>query len=137
MPSGWGDANDACPFCDNAWDLDELRRHVQIKINHLKEVSRRREAAEMKVAPLVTLLRKVQSALDVLVRYGALARPPLLSIQAVRDYSTSCTVTAATLAAFLPLADTIAALAARRRCRSQSSMRAVWENAVSAPEPGS
>jgi recombinational DNA repair ATPase RecF len=103
-------ANHACPFCDSAWDLDDLRRHVQIKIDHLKEVSRRRQAAEAKAEPLVALLRKIQSALDFLVRYGDLARPPL-TIQTVRDHSVSCAITATTLAAFLPLADTIAALA--------------------------
>ena len=68
------------------------------------------QRAEAKLAPLVVLLRKIESALDVLVRYGALARPPL-AIQAVRDYGASCAATAATLNAFLPLADAIAARA--------------------------
>ena len=104
-------ANDACPFCDTPWDLDDLRAHVQTKIEHLEGISRKREAAEAKIAPLVVLLRKNQSALDLLVRYGPLAKPPL-TLRVVRDYIEQCAANAATLEALLPLADTIAALAA-------------------------
>jgi recombinational DNA repair ATPase RecF len=100
----------ACPFCDIAWDLDGLKWHVQAKIDQLKEVSRRRDAAETKIAPLITALRKVQAAMDTLVHYAELATPPL-AMQATRDYSATCGTAAEKLAVFLPLADTITALA--------------------------
>jgi len=52
-------ANDACPFCDDAWDLDELRMHVQVKIEHLKEVSRRRKAAAERVNDFETRTARI------------------------------------------------------------------------------
>lgn len=99
----------ACPFCDTTWDLDGLKRHVQAKIAHLNEVSRRRKAAETKIAPLITTLRKVQATIVTLVQYAVLATPPL-AIQATRDYGTSCGTVAGRMAVLLPLADTITAL---------------------------
>lgn len=99
----------ACPFCDTTWDLGGLKRHVQAKIDHLKEVSRRRKAAETKIAPLIAVLRKVQAAIDTLVSYAALVTPALAT-QATRDYSATCGTAAERLAVLLPLADIITVL---------------------------
>ncbi len=99
----------ACPFCDMAWNPDELKKHVQAKLDHLKEVSRKRTAAEKKIAPLIVLLRKVQGLTDTLIRYAALVVPPL-AMQGASDYSASCKIAGDTLAALLPLADTITVL---------------------------
>lgn len=99
----------ACPLCDTPWDLDGLKKHVQTKIDHLKEVSRRRMAAETKIAPLIAALRKVQAAINTVVGYGALAMPPV-AIEAARDYSTNCGTAIERLAVLLPLAETITVL---------------------------
>ncbi|MCK4303514.1 MAG: AAA family ATPase [Candidatus Eisenbacteria sp.] len=100
---------EACPFCDTAWNLDELKKHVQAKLHHLREISRKRMAAEIKIAPLIVLLRKVQVAIDALVRYAALATPPL-AMQGASDYSAYCKSAADRLATVLPLAGTITVL---------------------------
>ena len=100
---------EACPFCDTSWNLTELKRHVQAKINHLIEVSRKRKAAETKIAPLIVVVRKVQAAINTLVGYGALAIPPV-AIGAARDYSTNCGNSVEKLSALLPLAETITVL---------------------------
>jgi hypothetical protein len=47
---------ESCPFCDDAWDLDKLRLHVQGKLDHLREVSLKRKAIEERLAPLASLL---------------------------------------------------------------------------------
>ena len=47
-----------CPFCDTAWDIDDLKKRVQVKIDRLKEVSLKRTAAEKKIAPLIVALGK-------------------------------------------------------------------------------
>ncbi len=99
----------ACPFCDTAWDLNELKKHVQAKIDHLKDVSSKRTAVEAKIAPLIALLRQVHVSIDVLVRYAALATPPL-PMQGASDYGTRCKSAANELAAILPLVRAIALL---------------------------
>lgn len=99
----------ACPFCDTFWDLGELKKHVQAKIDHLEEVSRKRKAAETKMAPLVTALRKVKTSTDMLVRYGMLATPPV-DMQTARDYSAICEAAVERLTTFLPVVETITVL---------------------------
>lgn len=103
------EASGACPFCDTAWDLDELKKHVQAKIDRLKEVSRKRTAAETKIAPLIAVLLKVQVAIDTLVRYAALATPPL-AMQTASDYGAYCKSAGDRLVSVLPLVGTIKVL---------------------------
>ena len=101
---------EACPFCDIPWDLGELKKHIQAKIDHLKEVSRKRRAAETKIAPLITTLRKVQAAINTVVGYAALATPPL-ALKAAHEYGVQCGTAIERLNALLPLAETIKVLA--------------------------
>ncbi len=98
-----------CPFCDNSWDLEELKRHVQVKINHLEEVSGKRTSAETKIAPLIEVLGKVRTAINTLAGYASLATPPV-NIEAIREYSANCGTGVGKLTAFLPLAETITVL---------------------------
>lgn len=100
---------EACPFCDTPWDLAGLKKHVQAKIDHLEEVSRKRTAAETKIAPLIAALQKVKVAIDTLVRYAALAQPPV-AMKGASDYSTTCRSAGERLSTVLPLADTITVL---------------------------
>lgn len=100
---------EACPFCDTPWDLARLKKHVQAKIDHLEEVSRKRKAAETKIAPLIAALQKVKVAIDTLVRYAALAQPPV-AMKEVSDYSTTCRSAGERLSTVLPLAGTITVL---------------------------
>ena len=100
----------ACPFCDTPWDLGELKTYVQAKLDHLKEVSRKRRAAETKIAPLIATLRKVQAAINSVVGYAALASPPL-ALKAAHEYSVHCEAVIQRLNALLPIAETITVLA--------------------------
>ncbi len=99
----------ACPFCDTRWDLDELRKHVQTKIDHLEDVSRKRIAAKTKIAPLIVALGKAQVAINTLVRYAALATPPV-GCDSARDYSVNCGTAIERLTSLLPLAESISVL---------------------------
>ena len=92
---------------------DELKKHVQAKIDHLKEVSRKRTAAETKIAPLIATLRKVQAAIDTLVGYAALATPPLAHEGGPRIQRQLRNLSIERLTAFLPLAETITVLSKR------------------------
>jgi hypothetical protein len=99
----------ACPLCDLSWDLNGLKQHVQAKLDHLNEVSCRRKAAEIKIASLISILRKIQAAINALVSHAILVEPPL-TIEAFRDYVTNCGSAIEKLSAFLPLTDTISVL---------------------------
>ena len=101
---------EACPFCDTPWDFGELKKHIQAKIGHLEEISRKRTAAEKKIAPLIAALRKVQAAMNTLVDYASLTTPPV-ACEAARDYSANCGTVVQRLTALLPLAETITFLA--------------------------
>lgn len=99
-----------CPFCDTQWDLRELKRHVQDKLNHLEDVSEKRTAAEKKIAPLIAALRKAQATVNTLIGYAALTTPPV-NVEAVRNYGTDCGAAVDRLTALLPIGETIAILA--------------------------
>ena len=100
---------DACPFCDTAWDLGTLKKRVQAKVDHLKDISRRRKAVEAKLVPLLAALRKVQSSVRTVSGYGGLATPPV-DTNAATDYLITSAAAAERLVALLPLSDAITAL---------------------------
>jgi recombinational DNA repair ATPase RecF len=100
----------ACPLCDRAWDVADLKDHIQRKIERLKELSLQRKAAETRIAPLMATVRNVRAAIDSLVRFGELATPPI-DMQAAGNFSAGCEKNVKVLTAFLPLSDTISALA--------------------------
>ena len=99
-----------CPLCDTSWDLDGLKRYVQAKIDHLKEVSLRRRTVETKIAPLITALRTVRAAIEILLRHAAHARPPVV-MHVASAYSATRGAATERLSALLPLAETITVLA--------------------------
>lgn len=127
---------EACPFCDTFWDLTELKKHVQAKIDHLKDVSQKRTEAEKKIAPLISVLDKAQATINTLVRFAVLATPPV-PMKGATDYSASCKSATESLAAILPLPDTITALS-NVPIIPQAAIAAIgeFEKAVAAlPEP--
>jgi len=63
-----------CPFCDKPWNLDELRKHVQVKLQGLKDVSRQRQEISQKVAPMANVCRRLASQLTALLRHAALPK---------------------------------------------------------------
>lgn len=96
----------SCPFCDDEWDLDELRLHVQGKLDHLKQVALRRRVIEDKLIPLISLLRKLASNLDSLISQAQLVKAPDV-MASVSGYSVYCREASSKLTTILPLADTI------------------------------
>jgi len=101
--------SEACPFCDTSWNLEELKQHVQAKIDHLEEISHKRKAAEKKIAPLIGVVQKLQAAINILIGYAELVTPPV-PIEPARDYSANCGTAVERLTALLPLAETLKVL---------------------------
>lgn len=99
-------SGDYCPYCDNAWDSDELKQHIQDKVDELEKVASKRKAAEKKLIPLISVISNVQSAVSKLIGYGTLLKPTVESEQA-QSYHATCDSTVKKLEAFLPLDDII------------------------------
>ena len=102
-------AAEVCPFCDTRWDIGELKKHVQAKIDHLEDISRRRTTAEKKSAPLIATLQKVKIAMETLMGYASVVMPPVRRDE-IREYSAHCGIAVQRLAALLPLGETLAIL---------------------------
>jgi recombinational DNA repair ATPase RecF len=100
---------ECCPFCDTEWDLETLRVKVQKKLEHLKELSRKRKEIEKKFLPFVAILRQLHGIFDPLLRYAAVAKP-VANMQAARDFISGCQSSVQNLTNLNSLADTIATL---------------------------
>lgn len=100
---------EACPLCDTPWNLEELKIHVQAKIDHLKEISLKRKAAEIKIVPLIATVRKAQTAINTLIGYASLTTPPL-SLVATRNFVNNCRVSVEKLTVIVPPSETITVL---------------------------
>lgn len=92
----------ACPLCDTPWDLIELKKYIRAKIDYMKELSRKRGAAEKKIAPLIVTLRKVKAGMETLIGYGEFATPAL-AMKTARAYTADCATAVDRLTALLPL----------------------------------
>jgi len=127
---------DVCPFCDDKWNPAALRKHVQEKLNHLKEVAERRKVAEGTLLPVVTLLTKVRGLLDTILRYAALAAPPI-AVDSLKNYRGTIDRVHARLMAFIPLPESLAALGEiSGASRAVLDVMVAVENVVAAlPEP--
>jgi len=51
----------ACPFCENEWDLDELRAQVQGRLTEAKEAAALKLSLEQAAAPLMAALQSLQA----------------------------------------------------------------------------
>lgn len=101
--------DETCPFCDNPWEQDELKKRIEEKLKHLKKIATARKAAQWKIAPLIETLRKVEATIDTLLQHAALATPPVV-MDAARNYRETCEFAANKLTLFLPIKGTLSAL---------------------------
>jgi len=97
---------ESCPFCDDAWDLDKLRLHVQGKLDHLREVSLKRKAIEERLAPLASLLGMIADNLDSLTRQAQQMKASLV-MEGTNGFSINCREISNRLTTILPLASVI------------------------------
>jgi len=97
---------ESCPLCDNPWAPAKLKEHLQAKIVHLKDISRKRIEAEKKIAPLIASLGKARLTLDALARHAALVKPPVV-IKEATAFRGSCATRGTKLLTILPLGETI------------------------------
>lgn len=100
---------DACPFCDKAWDQDELRAHAQAKLNRLKDVARKRAELEGTLGPVIAALGTIRTRLEAVARHAALAVPPV-DMTTVTTHIANCQKWEQSLRSVLPLEEAERAL---------------------------
>ncbi len=127
---------EACPFCDTAWNLAALKHLVQGKLDHLKEVAQRRKAVESKLVPLARLLGRARASTEALMRHAGNAIP-LVDSQALKDQAAKWLESINVFSRFLPISDTVAALATLASVPKtvSDSIDELEEHVLGLPEP--
>ena len=98
-----------CPFCDTRWEMEELRRHIQGKIDNLQDAKKKRETAELRIAPLISAVNKIEFAIKPLISYAGIASPPVDADKA-KTYIATCEANAKRMATLFPIDETISVL---------------------------
>lgn len=101
--------DEVCPVCDTEWDMEELRRVIGDKLNHLQEVALKRKGIEQKIESVVPAVHAVKEALHAIERQACLLKPTV-ETSALATFRTTLTASLLALDAFLPVADAIAAI---------------------------
>jgi recombinational DNA repair ATPase RecF len=71
LSSGLDLLDDAeCPFCEEEWDLNELRAQVTKRLAEAKEAEQVKQALEKAAAPLTAAMQKLESLLNTVAGYG-------------------------------------------------------------------
>lgn len=100
---------DLCPLCDADWNMEDLRLHVQHKVDRLATISQKRKALTLKLRPVVDLLNELKNSLTSLLGHGRLLNPPAATGE-VQALATAYEQAATSISAFLPLNATITSL---------------------------
>lgn len=99
-----------CPFCDKEWDPSELREHIRLKLERLKEAEERREKATRLLVPICQMLTRLAADLEAAVRICVLLDtkrdPGPLSALVAR-----CRASVDTLNELVPLDESLGVLA--------------------------
>jgi ABC-type cobalamin/Fe3+-siderophores transport system ATPase subunit len=100
---------EACPFCDTEWNLNDLTNHVKAKLNRLSALSEKRKQAAVKIAPLIATIRTVSETLERVTCYAVASTPPT-SVQALQAHVASCKLAIERLDTLFPLSEAIVSL---------------------------
>ena len=100
---------DACPVCDTSWGIQDLKDHIEIKLNRFKEITEERGQIEKKLEPLVDLLSDLQSTIAIVEKYCAQTKPAI-DAGPLSTLKGDCAERAKQLSTFLPIQKTVTAL---------------------------
>jgi recombinational DNA repair ATPase RecF len=81
--------DESCPLCDNAWDMNELRIHLQGKLTKATEAATIMDDLANTVQPVLEALESVVIAANKLVQACANA-DPVIDASAMREFMSSC-----------------------------------------------
>jgi len=129
---------EACPLCDTAWDLAELKAHLQRKIEKLEQAAGKRRAVESNLAPLLDFVGRFESLLGTVIPLGARLPVPE-QLKDLKSFKNQLAVDKAALGALLPLAEALAAIdrVTVGPNTIESDLAAIEKGVAALPDPSS
>ena len=125
----------ACPVCDTPFEPGAFEEHLAQKLAHLDDVSKKRQALELKIKPLLDGLHAAGSALNTMIGHAARLMPPV-DVAALAGFRSMLRSRYQQLNQLLPLDDTALVLgAAYRIVDIDSAMNALAAGVAGMPEP--
>lgn len=79
----------SCPLCDNAWDIDELKSHLQEKLAKAAEAAAAMDDLAKAVQPILETLENVVIAANKIVQACGSA-DPIIDASAMREFIAGC-----------------------------------------------
>lgn len=99
----------ACPVCDTPFEPDAFKGHLARKRAHLEDVSKKREALEAELKPVIESFEAVGKALNNMIDYAGLFSPKI-DVTALTEFRGVLRGRYQQLQKLLPLDDTFAIL---------------------------
>jgi hypothetical protein len=81
--------DESCPFCDLKWDSATLKAHLAKKIERLKEITKKRAAIVVEVAPIIERWRTLQAGIRTILQHARLAGPSV-DAAAMQSFVSMC-----------------------------------------------
>jgi len=125
----------ACPVCDTPFDPATFRTHLVGKLNHLDEVSKRRDGLEAEIKPILDAMYAVGTALATVIEYAGQFTPKV-DATVLSDFKTALLARYQQLQRILPPEDTRTTLLAAHYVPDFAKVLGEIDTAIAAiPEP--
>jgi recombinational DNA repair ATPase RecF len=99
----------ACPVCDTPFEPDAFAGHLAGKLEHLKDVSRRRAAIEAELKPILDTVHAAGTALNTMIEHAGFFSPKI-DVGPLVEFRLALRARYQQLQKLLPLDDTCAIL---------------------------
>ncbi len=100
--------DESCPVCGTEWDINTLKELVQTKLKKFEETTKKREALEKELVPVIAALDAVRSAIHSVEKHAKVAASEHTA--SLIAYNAALTAKTKALESFLPLSDTLSGL---------------------------
>jgi recombinational DNA repair ATPase RecF len=125
----------ACPVCDTPFGQEAFQAHLAGKLDHLEAVSKRRDALEAEIKPILDTLHSAGTALATMIGYAGQFSPKV-DVSALSDFKSVLLGRYQQLQKLLPLDDTRTVLMAGHIVPDFAQPIAALDSALAAiPEP--
>lgn len=122
---------ESCPVCDTLFGTEAFHELVTNKLQQLEEVTRRRNALERQISPILDAIHTTGSSLAAVIAHAALFDPPVNSDE-LKTFKTALAGRYGQLQKLLPLDETIAVLNANYRSPDLAALLGDLEAAIAA-----
>lgn len=124
-----------CPVCDTPFEPDAFHEHLNQKLSHLDRISKKRQALEEQIKPLLNQIHTVGSALTTVIETAGMLSPPV-DATALIEFRATLRSRYQQLQQLLPLEDTSSVLSASFRIADiEPSLDAYASSVAGIPDP--